>query len=135
MDDIVRSLKNELRQLESELRTHDPRFVKIEHIKALLAVYEPTSPHALGRGKKASNGASPGVSKGERIRAEIERLLGANRSLHRSAILAHLVEVGLMGSEKQPMANLAAYLSRWTDDFVSDGRGNFQLAPSRKSRG
>jgi hypothetical protein len=58
----------------------------------------------------------------------IEGLLSLRGSVHRKEILSHLVNAGLMGHERDPMAHLAAFLSGERDKFASDGRGNFSLA-------
>jgi hypothetical protein len=39
----------------------------------------------------------------------------------------------LMGHEKDPMASLAAYFSRWRDTFDPDGAGNWELRQELKA--
>ncbi len=39
-----------------------------------------------------------------------------------------------MDGHKNPMANLAAYLSEWRDEFEPDGRGNWSLKESAQEK-
>jgi len=48
--------------------------------------------------------------------------------MHRTEILKHMIERGIMGDEKEPISRLAIYLSGSKDQFVSDGSGNYSLA-------
>ena len=57
----------------------------------------------------------------------VDALLSENGTLHRSDILNVLLAKGVMGTEKDPMAHLAAFLSDSRDKFQSDGKGNFSL--------
>lgn len=50
-------------------------------------------------------------------------------------MLKHLIDQKIMGREKNAMANLAAYLSAWKNEFVSDGKGNFSLRAIERSTG
>jgi hypothetical protein len=68
-----------------------------------------------------------GGTKADRMDAETTALLTMRGVVHRKDILAHLVEKGIMGSEKGPLAHLAAFLSDRKDKYESDGRGNFKL--------
>ena len=139
MSQIVEALRRELAELQAELRS-DPRFVKIQRIEDLLAVYEGDKPSAnppiVAQDAAQApppptpprqTGAKP-QSKANEIRAAIAALLTEQQSQHRKVILDHLIAKGLMGHEKNPMAQLAAYLSDWRAEFKSDGQGNFSLA-------
>lgn len=66
------------------------------------------------------------TSKRERVRKELEKFL-ADGPKSRDAILAHMKEVGIMGSESNPLANLSSYLSYFRDFVESDGVGNWRL--------
>jgi hypothetical protein len=139
MSDMINALRRELSQLEAELRS-DPRFVKVQKIKDLLAEYEPSqgkvifSATSVNAGRTAESAANArSASKAARIKAAIMILLNTKGSVHRTDILQHLVDNGLMGSEKIPLRSLAAYLSEWRADFKSDGNGNFSLAKLRES--
>ena len=50
--------------------------------------------------------------------------------VHRKDILDHLVSLGLMEGIKNPMMNLAAYISDHKSEFVSHGSGRWSLASS-----
>jgi hypothetical protein len=147
MSDLVPALKSEEAQLLSELRG-DPRFRKLERIQELLRDYESPMDRALGSGALpfpaplarpspaqalwpdlASSVNGRTVSKQDRVKGEIRNLLTKKQVAHRKEILAHLVAIGVMGHEKDPMASLAAYLSTFKEDFVFDGNGNYSLKP------
>lgn len=132
MSDLVNTLRRELTELETALRD-DPRFVKIQRIKELLAVYEkdaePSSslPLKLAEQPKTAKGNGRPGSKAEEIKAAVRGLLSSSAKVHRKEMLKRLTEMKLMGHEKNPMGQLAAYLSEWRADFTSDGLGNFSL--------
>lgn len=69
------------------------------------------------------------VSKKERVKRKVSELLGERGLLHRNDILSVLIAENIMGSEKSPLASLAAYLSEFKELFLPDGRGNFRLRP------
>lgn len=132
---MVDTLRRELSRLEAELRA-DPRSVKIAHIKELLAVYEKETPDA-GREPRPQSGpeAQPGPArpngagktKAALMEETVAGLLAKNGQMHRSAILKHLVSLGIMGHEKKPLGELAAFLSTHRNRFASDGNGNYRL--------
>ncbi len=70
------------------------------------------------------------VSKTKKVQTAIVAFLSANGQQHRKTILDHLIGLGLMGNEKDPMQRLAIYLSgmREAEIVTSDGAGNFKLA-------
>ncbi|HEX8168893.1 MAG TPA: hypothetical protein VF601_24280 [Beijerinckiaceae bacterium] len=71
--------------------------------------------------------APPGEpTKQDRIRNELRTLL-AERPRTRNDILEHLSARGIMGHEKDPLGNLAAYLSKWKDLVATDASGNWAL--------
>jgi hypothetical protein len=143
----------EIADLEDELRD-DPRQQKLEHLRAVLALYEQPQHHLRGQGLTVRR---PGIArprltvnatltadatvlrKEDAIRAELKEFLRARGGgkVHRSLILQHLIEKGLMGREKDPMANLAAYMSNFKDEFASDGAGHWSLRqqPERADAG
>ncbi|MCX7318902.1 MAG: hypothetical protein NT113_05180 [Hyphomicrobiales bacterium] len=153
MSTLVPALKTELAQLESELR-QDPRWRKIERIRALLQDYEdaqpssgivdmfadvaPATPVKHPHFSTFNNGVRDSfvkhtqrhLPKVEKVKIEIRTLLKEKGVAHRKDILERLKERGVMGYEKDPMASLAAYLSGFKDDFVFDGNGNYSLKPS-----
>lgn len=141
MNEMVNALRRELAQLEAELRA-DPRYVKIDGIKNLLAIYQKEAPPAnLQQAAPAAEArARPRVQlksgpKARDIKTAVTELLAANGSVHRKAILDHLIGKGLMGHEKNPLKQLAAYLSGWRAEFKSDGLGNFSLVSRREPAG
>jgi hypothetical protein len=128
MTDVIFALCSELRNLEAEL-ANDPRYQKIGKIRELLAMYgaatqssnlaeatQPMAEHVLASGQ---------ATKADRIRSEIESLLRANGIVHRKEILDRLTSLGIMGSERDPMASLAAYLSEMRESIVSHGGGKW----------
>jgi hypothetical protein len=149
MSDFVNALQRELQRLQIELQS-DPRVRRISQIKALLAEYgdaakKPavtmtaeatlTADATVVRHHGTAAGGPRGRprlkhSKASTVRSALQELLQANGAVHRSAMLKYLVNKNLMGNEKNPMASLAAYLSDWKKDFVSDGKGNFSLRKS-----
>jgi hypothetical protein len=66
-------------------------------------------------------------SKKARMIRTISDLLALRGSVHRTKILQRLIEAGIMGGERDPLAHLAAFLSNEKDKFASDGAGNFSL--------
>jgi hypothetical protein len=126
-------LREELAQLEREL-SKDPRFQKIEHLRALLTLYQgddprrqpPVAPPAAGAAPGA-DGADQRTSKGARIKQGIVQLLRANGPMHRSRLLEHFETQGLMGHERNPMANLASYLVELGDTVQSNGKGVYEI--------
>jgi hypothetical protein len=138
MNDLVKTLRSELAALERELQA-DARFVKVQRIRELLTAYAPETdvtpkPTPKQRRRSTRKGvrkhkpsAAAAPSKAQLVLREVEALLTEKGHLHRKEILTHLVAKGLMGQEKTPMANLAAYLSAWRDRFETDGKGTFKL--------
>jgi hypothetical protein len=122
------AIKAEIAELEAELRA-DPRHAKLKHLRDLLALYEapPAVRKVVTNGAEHATAEIPGT-KEEKIKSELRRYMRENGgTVHRMSALQHLMNIGLMGHEKEPMRNLAAYMSHWKDDFVSDGDGNWSL--------
>jgi hypothetical protein len=131
MTDLLASMRRELSQLEAEVK-NDPRIIKINGLKDLISVYESkpfvvkpspaikrTLPKLVKRPVKGS--------KEKEVKAEIRAYLEIHTSAHRKDILEHLIQQKLMGWETNPLKSLAIYLSKWRDDFRSDGEGNYAL--------
>jgi len=76
--------------------------------------------------------STPHMSKAAMVKAAVIQLLHEKGTEHRQKILGYLVERGLMGNEKNPMASLAAYLSENKELFSPDGKGNFSLTVEGK---
>lgn len=142
MNQLVTALQQELAQLEAELKA-DPRYRKATRIRELLADYvDQAQPQALAAKSQAISASSttlplretgPRPSKKALIKNEIEQLLSKG-PMHRKEILEILQTKGLMGHEKNPMANLAAYLSAFPDDFVNDGSGIWNIKEPMRTR-
>ena len=47
--------------------------------------------------------------------------------MHRKVLLEHLVNKGIMGTERNSLPYLAAFLSEHRTKYAPDGRGNFSL--------
>jgi hypothetical protein len=120
---FISALKAEIAQLEDQLR-NDPRQRKLARLRETLAEYEPAK-HALQASTGMANIAAQ--SKGDKIKSEIIGLLQQRGSIHRKEILNHLITIGLMGQEKDPIQSLASYFSGWRDTFEPDGAGNWSL--------
>ena len=121
--DIVNALKRELVTLERELED-DPRYRKIARIRALLAEYSPPPPAVTHIARTRST--SPD-SKKTRIHDAIVNFLAAHPGAHRRDILSDLLQKGLMGEVKDPMASLAAYLSDFRGELDNLGQGLWAL--------
>jgi hypothetical protein len=111
-------LRTELKDLEAELRK-DPRYQRMRKVRELLLEYEPE-----GRELEAP------TSKRGKILAEVTTFLRENGASHRSNILQHLEEKGLLGKEAVPIKALAIYLSEAKDIFGNDGDGTWFLRPN-----
>ena len=157
MRPIVSNLRDELAVAEAKANeaaekaaswqaVHLHETEKTAKIRALLAIYE-------GEGVEEDGGEQqmplplaaavveapvvpapvsipvPVPPKGLRVIREVSNLLQLHGSLHRRRILDHLIEAGVLGHEKDPLASLAAYLSENKHMFLSDGQGNFFLRP------
>jgi hypothetical protein len=153
MSDIVPALRSELQAVSAQVRVLESAVTdaqerlrkasdRAEKLKGLLATYEVDEPSrpALSQTElaiipKASEGPQRrmptqewrGETKKSRMEQEITNLLLLRGSVHRSNILDHMTAKGIMGSEKGPMAHLAAFLSDHKETFASDGKGNFCL--------
>jgi hypothetical protein len=125
MSNFVHALRAELQELEAQL-ANDPRYRRAQKIRDLLIDYESQPPQH--RELKEELIVLSEGSKESKIKRAITALLRENRTLHRTVILQFLIDRHLMGTEKDPLRALAAYLSNWKDTFVSDGAGNFSLA-------
>jgi len=138
----VAQLELTMKETQERLRREAERAA---HLRGLIAIYEtedggergPALPPPVGDppeavstprgGNEAITVRAEVLTKKERMERTITDLLRRQGSAHRAYILAHLTRVGVMGSEKDPMGQLAAYLSDNRDKFTSDGRGNFSL--------
>jgi hypothetical protein len=72
----------------------------------------------------------PGETKQARMEREIAALLKIRGTVHRTDLLAYLVNAGIMGNESDPLAHLAAFLSKKRERFASNGMGLFSLRQS-----
>jgi hypothetical protein len=131
---FIAALKAEIEQLEAEIRS-DPRHRKLQRLRETLAEYEPRG--TVHQDQPNPVNGSPAVGAGalrrtkeDRMKAALTQLLKEEGPQHRKVLLEHLQRVGLMGNEKNPMANFAAYLSNWKDLFEPDGRGVWRLRES-----
>jgi hypothetical protein len=120
--ELISAARRELANLKDQVKG-DPRYIKIQRLEELLAVYlsAPSAEH-----KPAPRPTTGAATKAAAISDAITGLL-QNGPVHRSEILAHLVERDIMGHEKRPMKHLASFLSAHREQFESDGAGNFRL--------
>lgn len=129
--DIVNALKREMTALETDLE-NDPRYRKIARIRSLLAEYTAAAPphgavNALT--PRPTRTAQPN-SKRNRVHDGIMKFLAEHPGAHRRELLSDLVQKGLMGDEKDPMASLAAYLSDFRSELQNNGQGHWSLKES-----
>jgi hypothetical protein len=134
------ALERELHRLESELRD-DPRFRRINQIRALLADYQngtgnapvfpsPTVHYSIPTPASSRRVKRIRLSKATSVRMAVQQFLQEHGTTHRSVLLKSLIDQKILGREKNPMAALAAYLSDFKNYFEPDGRGNFSLKKS-----
>jgi hypothetical protein len=132
--DIVNALRRELRDLESDLSS-DPRYRKIERIRALLTEYSPPTPHIAATPITRTRATSPD-SKKNRVHDAIMNYLADHPGAHRSELLSYVTGQGLLVGQKDPMASLAAYLSDFRSELQNNGQGHWslkELAPDAKA--
>ena len=152
MSELVQNLLHELAAVEADVGKLESEAAKVQarlrialdkadKLKAVIALYAeapsdrpqpqlftPMSAQSCEQGVVTEPvGNQRHGSKASLLKAEVTHLLDVRGTEHRQKILEHLVSKGLMGREKNPLANLAAYLSDNKDVFATDGRGNFSL--------
>ena len=141
--------------LEAKVATAQERLrreiAKIEKLRDLIALFEADEPPTFSTENPplAVDGfnivTGQGVFKGEgtlstdaqvieskqsRMDREVTTLLRMRGTAHRTDLLSHLVNAEIMGNESNPLAHLAAFLSKRRDKFTSDGLGRFSLRQS-----
>ena len=130
MSELINALEKERVTLEADLAA-DPRFQKLQRIRELLALYSaaivPSPSPRMSQETKGATRPRRVSSKTVMMEGDITELLREKAQLHRSAILEYLTAKGIMGSEKNPLAHLASFLSDRRHLYVTDGRGNFRL--------
>lgn len=129
----IPTLKWEVEKAEARLALTQE---KIAHLQALIDLYEaeegmavssdvPTVP--LPPRPKNKSPRPKRSSKKDEMAENIRFMLFHESPMHRTRILEILTTQGVMGNEKNPMGQLAAFLSYHRHEFVSDSRGNFSL--------
>ena len=154
MADLLSSLKDELLAVEADatcLRSEIAKFVerlsaadnKLAALQALIALYDapPSLPVPTLFPEQVAHSESPDEEQAEKTEtrldsgaSKVKNVINAVRlhlfchgKTHRSELLRMLIENKIMGSEKNPLGNLAAYLSDHKELFEPDGKGNFSL--------
>ena len=127
MSGLVAALHQELQTLEAELAA-DPRYRKLAKIRELLAIYDVPKPTQLPhRNEPMAPVSTEPATKSDRVRVETRAFIERSGGVaHRQEILGHLLQLGLMGKERSPMASLAAYLSEMKE-FMSAGGGRWTI--------
>jgi hypothetical protein len=137
MSQFLDSLRDEITRLEGELRS-DPRWVRLERAKALFASYpaekaEIAHPAPITPPPRINGSPAPHLfrslgadTKREKIKQAIRQLMTEKGPQQRKDLLAHVVNLGLMGHEKRPLKSLGVYLSAW-DEVYSSGAGAWHL--------
>jgi hypothetical protein len=134
MNEFVTALHRELSALEAEL-TADPRYQKLAKIRELLGIYKVADTPAPIGPSLAAELPTETASKAERIRAETRAFIERSGGVaHRHDILRHLLQLGIMGKERQPMASFAAYLSEMKE-FESVGNGKWTVRANASASG
>lgn len=130
MLDLLDGLKAELMRLKADLAT-DPRARKIAQIEALLKDYYGIAPTAQDAPKtkadltrKSERKAKGLPPKRKQIETEILAIIDKSGSVHRSALTWHLVQIGLVGTQRNPQRAVDVYLAQ-LKDVTSDGKGNW----------
>jgi hypothetical protein len=146
---IIPSLEGNVVMAQDRLRRE---ITKVEKLRELIALFEADEPTAsaeqptlsvdgltimgrTGGGNFKGEGAlsvdaQVVESKQSKIEREVTALLRMRGTVHRADLLAHLTNAGIMGHESNPLAHLAAFLSKKRDKFASDGQGRFSLRQS-----
>jgi hypothetical protein len=143
MDPFVESLRQERTRLQAEVAARQQRLKLIDELLASYTVPTsptPTSPtpaspplplHTPASERPQlpakTNGHARPESKAAKVRRMTAELLTREGRTHRNTILDHLKSAGVMGNEKNPIGQLASYLSANNDLFAADGNGNFTL--------
>ena len=130
MTDLIVALRSELQSLEAALAA-DPRYRKLEKICELLAIYDSASQlksqDVVAISIPAPISTIDSATKVDRVRTETREFIERSGGMaHRRDILDHLMQVGIMGKERSPMASFAAYLSEM-NEFMSVGGGKWQI--------
>ncbi len=128
MSELITALRQEQKALEAELST-DPRYRKLAKIRELLAIYEVGTPVPFVAPQPAAGlpDSNEAPSKADRVRAEAKAFIErSGGTAHRQAILDHLIELGVMGRERSPIASFAAYLTEM-EEFVGVGGGRWAV--------
>jgi hypothetical protein len=73
-------------------------------------------------------------TKREKVKQAIRQLMIEKGPQQRKDLLAHVVNLGLMGHEKRPLKSLGVYLSAW-DEVFSSGAGTWHLREQEKGEG
>jgi hypothetical protein len=159
MTPFVAALKTEIAALEADIRDNpDLRPRRLSRLRETLAEYEPVGASTPAPSPVPANGPANGsthptsvtnpanrafsglpaeagpaaMTKAARIKREIDAVLRAKPSAHRTELLDTLVRKGIMGAEKNPMQALAIYLSSHKEEYAFDGAGNYSLRPVRR---
>ncbi len=76
------------------------------------------------------------LTKQERVREELRRYLKhrKGRTSHRAQLADQLVQLGVLGTEKNIVQTVSVYLAKWPE-FVADGNGNITLDVSAITNG
>lgn len=113
---------------EDEEEAKPSRAAKSRHASARKPAAKAKSNGAGHASQRKSNSPEDSGSKAERIRQELKAFLAAGPKT-RVEILDRLKAMNLMGYEKNPVANLSAYLSRWRDLVTRGDDEKWRLAP------
>lgn len=135
-NDFASQLQREIAALEAEL-ANDPRFLKLEKLREVLALYNERETHSDDRAKNADRSDAPSgppvrTPTPNRLQAEslsAQLLEGRDRPTPTREIYDYLLAHGVEIGGKQPTSNLSAILSK-NDKFKSVGRSGWLLVYS-----
>jgi len=149
---LIRSLRMEMEAsiakanaMEADVKFRQERLrvatEKVERLKGAVAVLEAEAAAEQAE-QDTATGADPITppppppppttdwrtsTKRARIETEVDGLLSLHGTMHRKVLLDHLINKGIMGTERNPLPYLAAFLSEKREKYEPDGRGNFTL--------
>jgi len=142
---LIKALETEEAELHSEL-SKDARYRRLMLVRQTLAEYRApataaTTAAAVSEKPSSMNGHALAanidpsrfksvivpLTKAEKLRREIQAHLAANGKVHRRALLAHLIQVGLLPDDgRRAMNQLSVYLAGWSE-FAANGKGFIEL--------
>jgi len=137
--DFIASLKLEIDGLENSLKAApDPRLVKLQELRRVLALYTGTAnpdvpPKATNSHREIRTGQKPGrkisPERSEAIKATTEILKHTPGPIKSAELFDMITKMGIKIGGKDPLNNFSALLYG-RDEFESHGREGWALKPN-----